>query len=57
MVTSLILVAGFAVLSLSEIQSNRNIGILVAAMLLIALISDLLIFPALLRVVAKTKNV
>lgn len=56
MVTSLILVAGFSVLSLSEIQSNRNIGILVAGMLLIALISDLLIFPALLRVVAKTKN-
>jgi len=56
MVTSLILAAGFAVLSFSEVQSNRNIGILVAAMLLIALISDLLIFPALLRVVAKTKK-
>lgn len=56
MVTSLVLAAGFAVLSFSEIQSNRNIGILVAAMLLIALISDLVIFPVLLRLVAKTKK-
>jgi predicted RND superfamily exporter protein len=56
MVTSLVLAAGFAVLSFSEIQSNRNIGILVAAMLLIAVISDLVIFPVLLRLVAKTKK-
>ncbi len=49
-VTSIILMIGFGVLMLSSIESNRNIGILVATMLLIALISDLVLLPALLRV-------
>ena len=49
-VTSIILMIGFGILMLSSIESNRNIGILVATMLLIALISDLVILPALLRV-------
>jgi uncharacterized protein len=48
-VTSLILVIGFGVLLVSSIESNRNSGLLVATMLLIALISDLVILPALLR--------
>lgn len=48
-VTSIILMIGFGILMLSSIESNRNIGILVATMLLIALISDLVILPALLR--------
>lgn len=49
-VTSIILMIGFGVLILSSIESNRNIGVLVATMLLIALISDLVLLPALLRV-------
>ena len=48
-VTSIILLIGFGALMLSSIESNRNIGLLVATMLFIALISDLLILPALLR--------
>lgn len=56
MVTSLILATGFFILALSDFQSNRNIGILVGGMLLIALISDLLILPALLRVIAIDKE-
>lgn len=48
-VTSIILTIGFGILMLSSIESNRNIGFLVATMLLIALISDLVILPALLR--------
>lgn len=49
-VTSLILIIGFGVLMLSSIESNQNIGLLVATMLFIALISDLVILPALLRI-------
>ncbi len=56
MVTSLILATGFFILGFSEFQSNRNIGILVGGMLLIAVISDLLILPALLRLVATNKE-
>jgi predicted RND superfamily exporter protein len=48
-VTSIILMIGFGALMLSSIESNRNIGLLVATMLFIALISDLIILPALLR--------
>lgn len=48
-VTSIILMIGFGILMLSSIESNRNIGLLVATMLFIALISDLVILPALLR--------
>lgn len=56
MVTSLILVAGFFILALSGFQSNRNIGLLVGGMLLIAVISDLLILPALLGLITKSKD-
>ena len=55
-VTSIILMIGFGILILSSIESNRNIGILVATMLLIALISDLVILPALLRIFWNKKN-
>lgn len=48
-VTSFILMIGFGVLVFSSIESNRNIGFLVASMLLIALLSDLILLPALLR--------
>lgn len=47
-VTSLILMIGFGALLFSSVESNRNIGFLVATMLLIALISDLIILPAML---------
>jgi predicted RND superfamily exporter protein len=57
LVTSLILSVGFAVLAFSEVQSNRNIGILVATILLFALISDLVIFPALLGLITRSKRV
>jgi predicted RND superfamily exporter protein len=55
-VTSIILIIGFGILMLSSIESNRNIGLLVATMLFIALISDLIILPALLKTLGK-KNV
>lgn len=48
-VTSIVLIIGFGILMVSSIESNRNIGLLVATMLFIALISDLIILPALLR--------
>ncbi len=48
-VTSIILMIGFGILMFSSIESNRNIGILVASMLFIALLSDLVLLPALLR--------
>lgn len=56
-VTSIILTIGFGILMLSSIESNRNIGFLVATMLLIALISDLVILPALLRTFWTKKKV
>ncbi len=47
--TTLLLAAGFGVLMLSAMEPNRNIGILVSLILLIALLSDLLLLPALLK--------
>ncbi len=48
-VTSIILMIGFGILMFSSVESNRNSGFLIATMLFIALISDLVILPALLR--------
>ena len=47
--TSLLLAIGFGTLLFSNLESNKNIGILVSTVLLIALLSDLLILPALLK--------
>ena len=48
-VTSVLLSVGFGILSLSGFSSNRDIGILVSLILLIALISDLIVLPALMK--------
>ena len=47
--TSVILTAGFIILSLASIQSIANFGILCALAILLALFSDLLLLPSLLR--------
>ena len=47
--TSVILAAGFVILSLASIQSIANFGILCALAILVALFSDLLLLPSLLR--------
>lgn len=48
-VTSVLLSVGFGILSLSDFSSNRDIGILVSLILLIALLSDLIVLPALMK--------
>lgn len=52
-VTSAILIAGFAVLSLSAFQINSSLGMLTAITLAMALIADFLLLPALLLAVDK----
>lgn len=47
--TSLLLATGFAILVFSTIETNRILGGLVAIILLIALVSDLILLPALLK--------
>ena len=49
MATSLFLVGGFGTLLFSEIEADQNIGVLVSVVLLIALFSDLILLPALLK--------
>lgn len=56
MVTSLILASGFLILSFSGLQSNQNMGTLVAIILIIAVISDLIILPALLKQLIKKRS-
>ena len=56
LVTSLLLAIGFGTLIFSSIESNKNIGILVSLILLIALLSDLLILPALLKWVTRANR-
>lgn len=56
LVTSLLLTAGFGTLIFSSIESNKNIGILVSIILLIALLSDLLILPALLKWITRSNR-
>ncbi len=48
--TSVLLVAGFGVLSISELASTRWFGLLTSVTLLGALLADLLLLPALLKV-------
>lgn len=47
--TSLLLAAGFSILVFSTIETNRILGGLVTIILLIALVSDLILLPALLK--------
>lgn len=47
--TSAVLVAGFAVLALSQFKTNRNFGLLTALTVVFALAGDLLLLPALLH--------
>ena len=54
--TSLLLAIGFGTLMFSSLESNKNIGILVSSVLLIALLSDLLILPALLKWTSKSNQ-
>lgn len=54
--TTLILSAGFATLALSNFGQNRDMGIVVSLVLLIAMIADLILLPALLKVLFKNKK-
>lgn len=47
--TSLLLASGFGVLVLSSLQPNKIIGLMVSLILLIALLSDLVLLPSLLK--------
>jgi len=51
--TSLILAAGFFILGLASITSIANFGILCGVAILVALFSDLLLLPRLLRVLVR----
>lgn len=55
-VTSAILIAGFAILSLSAFRINQELGMLTAITLVCALFADFLLLPALLLTVDKTKK-
>ncbi|HHI92913.1 MAG TPA: hypothetical protein ENK04_05255 [Gammaproteobacteria bacterium] len=54
-ITSLVLVAGFFVLSLSSFKINSDMGLLSAIIIIIALIVDFLFFPPLLMKLEKDK--
>ncbi len=56
MTTSLLLSVGFAVMMLSTVTANKNIGLLVSLILLIALLSDLIVLPALLKWMRKSSE-
>ncbi len=55
-VTSAILIAGFAILSLSAFRINQELGLLTAITLVCALFADFLLLPALLLIVDKDKK-
>ena len=55
-VTSAILVAGFAILSLSTFQINATLGLLTAITLVCALIADFLLLPPLLMAIDRGKR-
>ena len=52
-VTSAVLVAGFATLSLSAFELNQSLGLLTALAIFAALIADLLLLPPLLLAIDK----
>ena len=54
--TTLILVAGFAVLGLSDFQLNVRLGILTAMTLAAALVLDFLLLPPLLMFIDKERQ-
>lgn len=56
-VTSLVLAAGFLCDLFSELTLNKYSGSLIAATILVALIADFLLIPAILSLVYKKKNV
>ena len=53
MITTLVLAGGFSLLGLATIKSVAYFGVLLAVALLSALVSDLLVIPALLVVLAR----
>ena len=55
-VTTFILVAGFAILSLSSFDLNKSLGILTAITLVCALIADFLLLPSILMFIDKDKK-
>ncbi|MDA0238947.1 MAG: MMPL family transporter [Proteobacteria bacterium] len=55
-VTTLILVAGFAILSFSAFDLNKSLGILTAITLVCALAADFLLLPAILMFIDKDKK-
>lgn len=57
LVTSLVLVGGFLCNLFSDLNVNKNIGFLLAATILIALVTDFLLTPALLSLVYRKKQI
>lgn len=55
-ITTMVLVSGFAVLTLSGFRFNSDMGLLTAGIIFIALIVDLLFFPACLLKLDKTRS-
>ena len=55
-VTSAVLVAGFAVLALSAFQLNQSLGLLTALAIFAALVADFLLLPPLLLAIDKEKK-
>lgn len=57
LVSTLVLVAGFSILMLSNFKMNANLGMMVALTIAIALVVDFLLLPALLAVLDKKRGV
>ncbi|MCO7092980.1 efflux RND transporter permease subunit, partial [Vibrio cholerae] len=55
--TTLVLSAGFLVLASSSFKMNADMGLMTAITIMIALILDLLLVPALLKVTGQSKKV
>jgi predicted RND superfamily exporter protein len=55
LVTSLVLIGGFLCNNLSELSFNKNCGILIASTIVVALVTDFLLTPAILSLVYKNK--
>ncbi|MDF1663747.1 MAG: MMPL family transporter, partial [Planctomycetota bacterium] len=54
--TSLVLCLGFSVLAASHFKANRDFGLLVALTMILALVADLVMLPALLHVLHRWKR-
>jgi predicted RND superfamily exporter protein len=54
--SSIILVSGFLIFTLSEFEWNQQLGILGAGLVLLAFISDIIFTPAVIRFFSRSVN-